>query len=1116
MDQGQMLIKEAKIFLQGTDAAQHERGKELLRRVITENEGTETARQAHELLGRHETPPVPPLDLELNRLEMEWASLQGLSDHRLPTFLRKLEGDAGRAAQLRPKVVGQLRKWMAEALPRVTTNVAETELAPLNNFLATVQGMPVYEELNEFGHLRKALFRRRFQAAAAHLHEALQQWALEEAWKQLNGLRPAPEEFKAELEQLQAEVYQTAQLQQAVQEWLRKFSAAGLGATAETNASGWGENWLSVRLLGEALQSLPPFLDNGQVPDEWRAQLMAADEQGRTALREALQHHAQTALHLADLRKFQFEYDRLPSVAQLSVSAEWFETVLEDMTNRTQSEMERARDAAALMALGNRWRNETAGVPAPVTERMGDLIEEVNQCAVAWKAMIKGEGFTPFAARRLALPAAYLTAQPRYEEWLKQIEQVQVALRNPASLLAAADLSEARELAEEILEKVPEHFLARRLLAETKRRLAFYQLDEALLRWDVADFVRLYEIGEPDEFYGGLVESEVELQTLAELAHQPGFLSSHEAAGWWAAWRQALRQLTADHRPEALREAIATQERLRREQWYASLQVLLQEELAPQQYLDEAATLEAEENDPQLQFYRNAFTHRAIVGWVKHHLKHGEFAAAEDELNRLAPSHPDAQRLRMQLQVAQTRALGVTANQSLAELLWSHWHEVQAYVEEPYALLREALQQAWEVDDEASLSKVRQVLARVRNSQEVPSSEASAQLAEWEAWLVLEEKLLTNSWPHYLQDLAAQLKKRDDISLELLQQRLAKLSRSWRQQGNTLLLAWAQQAFQRIDPALSAQPDAAEQMRAESVALAAELVAELAQRADLGLDAMKQWQTRLNAEAGRWNDLNDYLALLPHTVKRKAMPKKFQLAKEKLNHVFTLCQEIERLKETDLRVEVERLATVRLQLRELHDVALREPLQQTLERLTPLAGIGFLELRMREAAEACGSTVPKDIHEQGHFAQLAKTLNQLIESFVQAGVENATMWHQVSLEYDELIHETAGLLTARMEPPNLRRLVTLLKALEEEDDVFKHALDRLNDPEARPSVPEGGRFDPERHLSYLNLIPRDAPRTRKTYRRFDRFAQRKEMKSMLEQSRPYLPHWVRQYLPILD
>lgn len=1131
MEEWERQLNEARIRLQG-DAQQYEQGKALLGQVLAEAVGTVWGQRAQEMLSEVETPRPTPPDEEMRRWQLELASFVGLLDHRLPDFLRRLQAQPTRSVQLQPQVSSSVRRWLGALLPRVQTGLTPEEQLQLRQFSAAAQGLAACEELPEFGRLRRVLFQWQFEQTSAQVADALRRWALDEAWQALDALDPAPAGCRPELERLQAEIYQVAQLQQAVQELLRQLPAdnaalltvgsaaapaasepepqAELGtrpeAGPETKPEVELDSWLDARLLSESLQKLQPYLVLERVPESWRARLTRAGGQGRTALQFFLQAQAQAALTLAGLREFQTEFQRLAPV--LEQPREWFDPALAGLLRQVAQEAERAAGAEDLTALSSHWRQQAGGLPPAVAQVLNELVEELSQITSVWKALRSGEPFTGAPTQQLPVPLAMQGEMAKYGVWLSDMQAAFERLKTAVPLAGPELYQEELELAAEILAQAPEHRLARKLYSEAGRRRADYQLDAALAYWNIGEFKRLLESSGQNGLYARLAESTAELEQLADLARQPALATWQAAAVWWAHWRKANRQL-AVARPDALQQALLEQEKLRRQQWYDALGALLVVEAPPQEYDEAAATLADEADDARMQAFRRSLLQRATTGRVGLYLRKQALEAAEEELRKLPPEQTETDQLRMQLALARARQAGGNA---LAELLWREWYKVQLFVREPYAVLLEALQHAWEMEDARALEKVRQILARVRASHDEAAEGALAELAEWERWLALEQQLLAQSAPRQLRDLRDWLRARATLPPELLQRRLEKLLRHWQRTGNTLLLAWAYQAFQPHAPALLPPADPTEQLRAESDRVAERVRQTLAQQPELTLTELQALRADLRNEEHRWRDLQDYLRLLPHTVRRVQYSTSFERTRATLEQALQLATEITRLQSADLRAESERVGTLRYQLRQLEDVALRAPLQQTLDRLAPLATLGFLELRLREAAEACGSADPRDVLALGYFDRLAQTLEHLMRQFTAAGAEGGAMWGLVTVEYETWVWQTARLLLPRPAAPELYRLVGLLRELEAEDAAFERALGQLLNSDTRPSVPAGGPFDPTQHMAYLDLLPRHAPRSRKTWLRFDRGAHTEPLWTILDRSRPHLPAWVRDYL----
>lgn len=1085
-------------MLRSADPEQQERGRERLREIIREAEGSTYAKRARVLLVPDERPTH--VDPELDRLANLWPSIQGFKDHRLADFLKQLGAYPGMTVPLRTEVIRELRKWITEALPHLGTGMSPTGVAALNDFVAAVRGEAAYEELPEFCNLRDGLFHLRLQETAARVDEALKTWALDEAWRLLDELGPLPDMFKTNIERLQADVYEVDRLYRAVQGLLRQLPNAA--------PAGWPE----ARLQTKTLEQLRQYLSDVRVPQDWRSRLKEA--YGRLA--ESVEHfvraQAQAAMTIQQLRGFRAEIDQLSAetiAGSWHVDEGWFPRGLETLVGDAARKVERAHNPDELTAVANSLREDMEAMPTAVAARIGELNDAVSRSAASWKAMQDGQAFELPAAGpdSLPLPAAFRAEAVRYAAWLQQIEAALSNFRGETPPESEQGYESGLRLAEEILAQAPDHALARKLQLESKRRISCYQLDRALATWNLESFFELFGVDNPGEIYSALVADKEVLIELRALTRRVPFADWRAAAQWWAAWRATVRRLPPT-KPDALLNAMERESAERQRQWYATLERLLKDDLAPKEYKDAAASL-ADEADNNLQTYRQELRRKATIGLIEQHIIRARLEEAEKELKKLPSASSDAARLRTRLMLAQARSRGGGA---AAEFLCSEWGNVRRYVEQPHNVLLETIRGVWAADLQGWLNILAQLLSRVL-TREGEEGAVTRELAEWQAWIEIELGLLHNFSSGGVKQLADYL--RNVRRGELLDQRLKKLLRHWESENNTIMLAWAYQAFQHTSAVAEQFERAADSLLAESDRVAEHVVSVLAERPALEPDDLKPLQESLQREEERWRSLDDFLSLLPHRVERQQPSAKFARAKASVGELSRILTALARVREADLRQDAARqeFNDAYSRSRRIEGVAGHARLLGEFERLEPLLDLFSLEQRIRETAERCRSKDALDVLESGLFAALADYVKKVDEIFARAGARGGAMWRLVSAEYEALVYREACVLLPPSGLPQLGQLATTLEALEEEESEFTRAIALLEDRDRQPKVPWGGAFDPESHLNYLRLIPADAPRSLKVYHRFDR-TRRDTLQLILEarESRPHLPFWVREYL----
>ncbi|HWT03526.1 MAG TPA: hypothetical protein VN256_24965 [Pyrinomonadaceae bacterium] len=1103
MEEIEQKLRHAKIMRRSADPKQRARGEERLREVIREAEGTIYAKAARDLLNT-DKPAVPELvDPELDELMLLWPSIMGFNDHRLANFLRRLEDYPGMAAPLRTEVIQELRLWIARALPDVRPGAQSKQIAALNDFVAAVRGVAAYEALPEFGQLRDGLFHLRLQETTASVDAALKVWALDEAQRLLDELAPLPDSFKPSVEQLQKDVYEVVRLRRTVESFLRQVPEAAPA------------NWSEMRLQVELLQKLEEYLPHTRVPKEWRSRLGDARERLSKFVEQFVRAQALVAVTTQQLRDFRAEFDRLPAgfaAGHWQVGEDWFQRGIEAVSVQARTNVERARHPNELTAISNRLRADMEGVPPAVAAHMGKTAEAISKHAAAWKAMQEGQAFELPAAESGAPPApeAWRDEAERYAAWLQRIEEALNTFRGATPPPSEQVYQEGLLLAEEILAQAPKHALAQKLRLESTRRISCYQLDRALTNWRLEAFFELIEANNPGEIYAALVAEKEVLFELRALARRGPLTDWRSAAQWWADWQAASKRLPSA-KPDALLEALAQQEARRQQEWYAALDRLLQDSLTPEEYEGAASSLDGEAGTSLLT-YQQELQRKAIIGRIEQHIRSARLAEAERELNQeLPPESTDASRLRTQLKIAQARGRG---SAEAAEYLSSDWENVKSYLDHPQRVLLETIEAVWAEGRQEWVDKLAQLIPRAL-AREEKGDATTRELAEWQTWLEIEDGLLDSFSSGAVKQLADYLRNVEPGPL--LDQRLKKLLLHWQAENNTVMLAWAYQAFQRKSSAAEQFYQAADRLAEESDQVAERALGAMAEREFLEPGGLNPLHESLQREEERWRLLSDFLSLhIPHPVKHRQPSQKFARAKLSVAELTRILTSLARLKEADLRQDEARqdFEDAYARARRLDGVAVRAQILKDLDRLRPLQEDLFsLGQRIRETAERCRSREALDVLEPGLFEQMAEYVRKVVETFSKAEATGGTMWQLVSSEYEEMVYREACVLLPASGLPRLDQLAATLDALHAEEVAFTHALAQLEDRDRQPKVPWGGTFDPEPHLDYLRLIPAQAPRSLKLYHRFDR-ARRDTLKLILEAraSRPHLPEWVREYL----
>lgn len=1093
------MILEAEIMLRSADPQQRERGREKLREVSNLAEGTVHAKTAIELLAASERPqPVSTDDPELEELTFLKSSIQGFNDHRLAGFLRRLESYQGTAMPIKTEVISQLQKWIVAELPKIGTSESSTKIDALNDFVAAVRGVAAFEELPEFGQLRDRLFQRRLQETADRIDSALAVWSPEEAQRALDDLNPFPLVFKASIDRLQAGIYEVDHLRGAVDRLLGKLPDHA------------PNSWFEARLQAETQAQLEQYRTKNRVPQDWRLRLDEAFAGLTEFISQFVRAQAQAAVTIQLLRDFWTEFERLRgenNSSPIQTDEHWFTDVGEALAAEARREVERAANVDELMTVANRFRADAEGVPPTITSRLTALSDTIGNIGSVWKSMQEGQSFVLPGNAQLPLPKALEADSPRYLAWVEQVEAALNSLISETPLPSEQDYHDRLQLAQGILAAVPHHALALKLQQETKRRLGCYQVDQALLSWNVESFFQFFETNSPSEIYSALARYKDVLVELRDLTRQSSLKNWRDAGEWRARWQTAANRLPVV-KPDALVSALGQQESKRQSERYATLDKLLKDDFLPADYESAASSLD-DESDPNLKSYQQELHRKATIGYIEEQIRSGELEDAAKKLESLTPTSTDAIRLRTRLEVEQSRLQGSVA---AAEYLFQEWENIRTYVGQPEQLLLETIAAVWVEGEQDSVLKIVPLISRVLR--DATDNQITLRLTEWQTWLEIEDGLLNNFSSGAVKQLTDYLRNAERG--EVLDQRLKRVLGHWESEGNTLMLAWAYQAFQGVSTAAREFDKAADDLVRESDRVADGVEKVLAREAALSLEDLQALLASLEHEEDRWRMLEDFLSLVWHPVERRRPSVKFTQTKARAVEVSRVLTLLARLSDVDLRQDTERLAfnEADSRARRLKNVASQKRLIKELDRLRPLTeDLFFLQERIRETTELCRSKVALDVLKTGLFKKLVTYVENVVDIFVKAEAKGGKMWALVSAEYESKIFRDACVLLPVSGFCELDQLVNVLEELHAEELHFTEALLFLEDRDRQPEVAGAEGFDPKPHLDYLRLIPQQAPRSLKVYHRFER-ARTDPLKKILEApaSRPYLPVWVHNYL----
>ncbi len=1092
--------------------------RSLLEEVVSDARGTRYASEALDLL--LQLPPPEPLrdevDPEIEKRRDEWLAIHGPFDGRLVSFLDRLRQHPAAIARLLSEMAGDLRQWIVRQTHELK-RARETEnevcpdprqLAAMTELVDTLSGIKRFaEELRpEIQHYRDERYGLRLRELRPEIRSACAAWSIDRAWELRKEFAGTPNLFDREVRELEEAIYAADELRTEVERALDQLVQPA------------PEDWPELRLTLEAIDRAQRYLGKPEVPEPWQEKLRSAtDALAETALRFLVEGAGQAAT-LDALRTFWDQYQHLqPSRRdpRLAIRPAWFEAPLAHLREELTARVRESPDAGHLEAEAQRFELDLVAdlrteplvsVPPPVCERCLPWVEQINHLVDGWRAMQEGRFFTAPAEMELSvpamLPAAFECEVERYQRLLTEVAAGFELLERPGT-----PPREARAAALAVLEEVPDHAEAARLAARAESQALHQELDAHLERWEVEVFLALTRDRSPGHPYRDLLTSPQPLLALVAQARESRLTSTHEAADWWRAWQSARQQLPAEQ-PAALERAIDRHQARRREEWGDALEELLAQDPSPDLCRAAAESLSETLAEPELKRYHRDLRRREVIGRIGQLLAEGRWPLASRQLQELPHDDPERRRLDILRAVGEARSAGVT---QVAAVLHERWVEVVASCgEEAYTVLGTGLEQAWHQRETETLQRLEEVARRVARDGDAPAS-VRARIADWLEWLQIERQLAGGLSASGIRQLVRYLEKPPPS--EELVRRCRALVEHWREADDVVALAWAYRALVDCEPPLFPGMDPLETLVHRSDTAANEVLQALREGQDLELEDLAAMQETLRPLARDWQDLDDFLNLLPRIPDRQAPPERFHEAGTLLDGLSQTLRAIVELERCDLRRDAARSRWngARLALvQDLRELPVATQLLERLERLVPLTLLNFAEQQIRKAAQRCARGEPEILDEPELFAALANRIRELIGEFEKTEMVGGAMWQIVSQEYWSEVPAAAGDLATPAGGEDLVALAARCDQLEAEEKRFRQALGELKQHE--PYVGADGSFDPARHADYLALYPAQGPTSRRVYRLFDRFSRVEPRPTILSRSGGRLPPWIVEYL----
>lgn len=1092
-------IKEGQVLLQSTDREQNERGKKILEDVISEVAGGVLSREVRAILEQaqqHQQRPRRP-DPILKELADQWRGMHYLLDGRLVPYLKKLKQQGPKGiAYMRRDVVGDLPKWIQDVLPTISSDMNPDHLKRLRRFVGVMNDFDDYVlALDEFKPLRVALFDARFDEVRQQVVEALDRWETEPAFQLLEELRPSPASREDAVRQLEERIIDTEKRAIELQELF------------DEKPKSPPQEWLEVQLLVESALELQAFRrkHSHNIPEDRLAALQEALHDSEQAGKAFLEQKARAATDLDGMRTFWKEYQGLQiAETDLDFGYEpgWFEPTLNTYLDAKSSLVMLAGAPDDLEKIAADLQAEKRGLPSFAETKLDTYVDEIHQKTSTWTAMVAGKPFADPEAHQAPVPLALQDRVPVFLKHVRKIEDAFKAIEQEDSLaLGQETYVRAIEVAQEVLAEHPDHAEALRLKEEAERGIQDLHLDLALLHWDVETFVeRAPASAEPT--YVELGAQKDLLERFAGLVRKDPFTSWQEADQWWTQW-DALSNAAPRTVPDAFFMAVKNQQEVRRDETHTVLEGALRQPLLPQQ-CDEILTAFREGFSRtliNLNPFKSRFESKRQIRLVEQFIREQNWDAARKALQPLNEDQKQTRRLKTMLDIEQARTQDVGI---FADVLRRRWHDVEKYYPDAGALLLEALAAAWNQSHYQALENLAHPLNRIRRKKAQPAKGA---LQQWQEWLTVEEALSDDISTHDVKRLIAYT---DRYQNSTRRKHLGRLVERWQEQGESLMLAWAYEAFDREDSALltSADNQAIADMVRASENVGADIDEALRTRDDLQLADLHTLKGQLDGEEDRWGKLNLYLQMLSHVPEPSKPPQVLKNRGDTIDDLVEVWGKLDAMYETDLRTKNEEIRRIERQIfNDFKDIAVQVTLLERAKRLFPFMEFNFYKKQMMDQAERCGNLDHRFINQHPEqFAQLHKRIHDVIEIFDAAIMRGGTMWTMISKEYAKSIGKAAKILIPLNEA-DLEALARQILELEEEEQMFQEEIRYLKDNQ--PVVQTG--IDPSLHEVYLSHFPRTVPRSRRVYEIFQGFARPDTMTTIITQSHEagLLPDWVR-------
>jgi hypothetical protein len=1124
-------INIARTMLRG-DPEQRAKAIDDLERIIRHEPDSLNAQEARQLLMscRRRAPVAYSAgdaeDPAVDRLRKQWRKIQDLESPILPHFFRDLNRESPSVIEkLLDEIKPDFRSWVAAWNDKANAEKTEVVDARTRNQLKQavdwISKTTVLAEAlkDETACIKPVVERLWFAEKETEFHQACRSWDTKRAHQILHQLNQAPREFD---ERIRA-------LKKTLQDVITKAGDIDdlLKLIPEKQPETWEECLVSTDIYRSLLAMSKRLREP---PQRVTSRLSMQADTLASLIGKFLKARASSARTLDDIETFFRRYAEVISPDETDIvpyDPSWFAAALSRAGSQIIDRVRRARGHRELDDLLSDLRSRLELLPEFARKKLSSISDEIVELARNWERMQAGEAFDSPQdyAGALEVPEAFRTKAPEYAEWLDTIDDTFREIRRRVELEDLNPFDKAREVAQAIIKKCPNHARAKELLAAANRGDLALRLDSLLQRFEFERFLEVCGRQEAEPEYSILLNhSDILLDLYAH--HKKGASSStEEAAAWWRTWKHLVDRLPAN-RPESLDWALDGERAGRRDRWDRILKSLVQNDLQPAECDKAIESLRNFGAELGFGHYAAKLESMRLKGLVRVAIGGGDLEEAEKRMETLLGIDPDdtiTRGLKAFLDLEKARGANLA---KVAGVLYEDWHSLLLYSRN-YACetLLSSLEEAWRERDGAAIEELKKV-AKYAGTSNVGESEAG-KIKAWLEWLRLERtiitlpgesgvRLLLSYLEHHMPSVYPDPDEDSDVfesdEYDLLRDRLSRLVEEWEEREDWLMLTWAFRLFKRIDPKSSIIPgiDPVTRLREETQNVCSGVLDVLRKKDDLYLSDLTTCDADLSREEKRWDLLNVLLNLLPFASDRPATPESLAGTRDSLDKMIETVEKLERTGKLDLRIKsnYDLLARVRRIMRQIDidNPVFRQMAQQEIARLDILTGLDFAEGQVFKTCSTCKRDDCLD--QPGLFGQVADRVIEVIRKFEEANAVGGPMWGIVSRDYAKRVFREAGLYGSLPAGADLRDLVSHLGLMEKDEEHFRKAVAYLK--KNQPPMPRGGIFNATDHLDVLSHIPRHPPRSGRVYQIFMNLRNIEAWSNILDKSENVVPEWVFQ------